>query len=174
MKGTAFFLAAIMIASSGYTQSSAAQNSSAKTKNSKPAAKDKRLHPIQEKWGCNFGSTGSGASSTTSNGVLISFRGGCPVDWQKQFNITAPALMIGKNAYMFGYHTDAEARMVAAVFCQRAGGQRTEQFGAPVSSVLNASANLRYADPSFVVQPFDPKSNYDLQLNILTSIYCKR
>lgn len=68
------------------------QNSSgnAKAKDSKPAAKDKRPHPIPETWGCNFGSTGSGASSTTTNGVLISFHNGCPNPLQKTFSITPP------------------------------------------------------------------------------------
>lgn len=149
-------------------------NGSAKTKDSKPAAKDKRPHPIPETWGCNFGSTGSGASSTTTNGVLISLHNGCPYPVQKTFAISTPALMIGKTAYMFGYHTDAEARMVADVFCQRSGGQFKGQFGAPVSSVLNATASLQYADSNFTIHPFDARNNQDLALKILTEIFCER
>jgi hypothetical protein len=174
MKGTAFFLATIMIASSGYTQSSAAQNSNATTKDSKPSAKDKRPHPIPETWGCNFGSTGAGASSTTTNGVLISLKDGCPNPLQKTFSISTPALMIGKNAYVFGYHTDAEARIVAAVFCQRAGGQLQHAAGMSVFSVGLDPNHLQYADPSFAVQSFDPQSPQDITLKILGVIFCQR
>lgn len=152
------------------------QNASgnAKTKDSKPAAKDKRPHPIQEQWGCNLGSTGSGASPNTTNGVLISLRGGCPMDWQKQFSITTPALMVGKNAYMFGYHTDAEARIVADVFCQRAGGQRINQAGGSVEGVGLNLSNLQYADKSFAVRSFDPNNPDDVKLNILMGALCQR
>jgi hypothetical protein len=157
--------------------SAQSQNSSgnAKTKDSKPAAKDKHPHPIQEKWGCNFGSTGSGASSTNANGVLISLKDGCPLNpLQKIFPISTPALMIGKSAYMFGYHTDAEARIVAAVFCQRAGGQLLKTNGGYMTSVGLNLNNLQYADSNFVVQPFDPKSNRDLALSALSLIVCQR
>jgi hypothetical protein len=155
-----------------------AQNSSGsgngQAKHSKPAAKDKRPHPIQEKWGCNFGSTGSGASAKISNGVLIGLQNVCPKDIQKTFAINGPALMIGNNAYRFGYHTDAEARMVAAVFCQRAGGQVINHAGGPVESVLTASASLQYANSSFAVQSFNPDNPDDLKLNIMTGVLCQR
>ncbi|NDU91855.1 MAG: hypothetical protein G3I10_04500 [Ferrovum sp.] len=140
----------------------------------KKQAKDKRPHPIQEQWGCNYGSTGSGASATTTNGVLISLKDGCPNPLQKTFSIITPALMIGKNAYVFGYHTDAEARMVADVFCQRAGGQFLNTGGGSVTSGGLNLNNFQYADSHFAVQPFDPKSNRDLALNILSLIVCQR
>ena len=156
-----------------YAQS---QNSSgsAKTKDSKPPAKDKRPHPIPETWGCIYGSTGSGASPTTTNGVLISLKDGCPNPLMKTFSITTPALMIGKTAYLFGYHTDAEARMVADVFCQRSGGQVTNQVGMSVFSMGLNTSNLQYADSNFTIHPFDPQNNQDLALKILGEIYCER
>lgn len=82
--------------------------------------------------------------------------------------------MIGKNAYYFGYHADAEARMVADEFCQRAGGQLINHNGGSVTGMGLNLSKLQYADSSFAIQSFNPQSNQDLTLNILNLIVCQR
>lgn len=82
--------------------------------------------------------------------------------------------MVGNNAYFFGYHDDADARRVAAIFCQRAGGQLTKIGGGFVADAGLDLNNFQYADSSFTIQPFNPRSQQDITLNILTGINCQR
>lgn len=117
--------------------------------------------------GCKFGAPHGGS------GVLIS-TGFCPQSYQKQFAISGPALMIGNNAYYFGYHADAEARIVGDVFCQRSGAQFTGIAGGNVTTGGLNLNNFSYADSNFTIQPFSLQNAHDITLNILSAIDCQR
>ncbi len=159
---------AIVSAQSQNSSSNAKDSTSKNGRSEGSTAQKAKLKPLYPNGqGCNYDALQG------SSGVLVS-TGFCPQSFQKQFSITGPALMIGKNAYYFGYHTDAEARIVADVFCQRAGGQVINHAGGSVFSGGFNLNNFKYADSNFAVQTFDPKSNRDLTLNILAGTLCQR